>query len=1087
MPIQAPDNIGFTDIGSSSIQTRETYVRPAATQADQTLGQLADAATQMGSKILDIAGQQDANKGSNQAKGVDYYVGQMRGSIKAGQPVDAQVGAMLPQLVPSVRFQVSKALGDEAGQKYFADNMGDIMKDPRAQTDPTWYRSQVAVLQAKAAAQYKGDVAYGSGFSGGLDRAASAAVAGNDNYVAGVYNGISENVLKQQTQTAMEQGSQTTDNAGQSTDVLHYKTAADSGGADAYPNLYAAAKGNPNSEGMGAVEHLNADFAAKMDKFLGAAKEAGVNPGYTSGYRGTAHQAVLRSNKEAEIKAAHPDWSDGKVDRVASSWVAKPGGSMHNKGNAMDLADESDKGDLKGFGKTKFAAWAHANAAQFGLTFPLANEPWHIEPIGARGSGGVSPGHGFAANNLKQADTDEPVNGGSAVDQVINAESKGDPTAQNPNSSAGGLGQFIDSTWLDAARTSNPALRNATDDEVLKLKKDASPEGIAFQKKVLTDFTNANAATLSSNGISPTAGNIYAAHFLGAGTAVKVLGQDDSVPLRNVVPASTISSNPQLAGMSVGEFKQWASGKMGAPVSATTATHNAIRRNDYVWSKTMSLGDAVRQGVYVKTAIQTAIASGDASYLDKVPPEMVDTQSQVQMQVARKQIADMNWQDSQRQRQADADKRSDDLRQGMQKVNTQLANGQPVDMKDIAINGSPELLEYAQKAANSNLFVNPTESTAKRLGLQDTLQAATVSGDFSKINPAWQGKTPNPNEVRDFLLNQDSLTSADKQSLMTEYDKIKDISNLVTAPETQKSYEAFVSPYARTFTQMQANATQLQAQSPDGKMNKALGLASPALVINWEGEARQVYDQSVTQSLKSYAANNGKMPQDMGPIYRQATDDANKHLDRLWTNVQQGNKANSVLGKSPVETQNQIFKEDQWDTVTDPVTGHLKLVPKDGTQPIGNEEKSDPSAVSMTMPAHPASNATPVSKAVNGATSETQKFLQEEEDRWMKSGIGNSMAHQNYVDGKKWFENMFGLNKDVMSEDEAARQAQQAQPGTQVAPAPEDNPAPVVQPKRPASKADPLAKLTSSVDDFIKSTKSKPNKPIRAPIGDRNK
>lgn len=63
----------------------------------------------------------------------------------------------------------------------------------------------------------------------------------------------------------------------------------------------------------------------------------------------------------------------------ANRWVARAAqnpdgsiecGSNHCKGRAADL----DYGD----GET--AAWMHDHAAEFGLHYPLSNEPWHIEP-----------------------------------------------------------------------------------------------------------------------------------------------------------------------------------------------------------------------------------------------------------------------------------------------------------------------------------------------------------------------------------------------------------------------------------------------------------------------------------------------------------------------------------------------------------------------------------------------------------------------------------------------------------------------------------------------------------------------------------
>lgn len=59
---------------------------------------------------------------------------------------------------------------------------------------------------------------------------------------------------------------------------------------------------------------------------------------------------------------------------AARKWVAPPGNSQHNKGNAADLGYSSDAA----------RKWVHSNASQYGLSFPLKNENWHIEDASAR-------------------------------------------------------------------------------------------------------------------------------------------------------------------------------------------------------------------------------------------------------------------------------------------------------------------------------------------------------------------------------------------------------------------------------------------------------------------------------------------------------------------------------------------------------------------------------------------------------------------------------------------------------------------------------------------------------------------------------
>ena len=46
----------------------------------------------------------------------------------------------------------------------------------------------------------------------------------------------------------------------------------------------------------------------------------------------------------------------------------------------------------------------------------------------------------------------------AVIEQIIRVESDGDPTAKNKRSSATGLGQFLDETWLDMIRAHRPDL-----------------------------------------------------------------------------------------------------------------------------------------------------------------------------------------------------------------------------------------------------------------------------------------------------------------------------------------------------------------------------------------------------------------------------------------------------------------------------------------------------------------------------------------------------------------------------------------------------------------------------------------------------
>lgn len=152
------------------------------------------------------------------------------------------------------------------------------------------------------------------------------------------------------------------------------------------------------------------------------------------------------------------------------------------------------------------------------------------------------------------------------VDSIIGAESGGDPNAKNPNSSASGPGQFIDSTWLDVARKVRPDLADKSDSEVLALKSDPQ-----LSRQATDYYAQQNQAVLAKNGLPVTPGNTYLAHFAGPGGAVGLLNADPSTPAGSILGPSVVRSNPFLANMTAGDVAAWANRKVGAPAPMSLA------------------------------------------------------------------------------------------------------------------------------------------------------------------------------------------------------------------------------------------------------------------------------------------------------------------------------------------------------------------------------------------------------------------------------------------------------------------------------------------------------------------------------------
>lgn len=146
----------------------------------------------------------------------------------------------------------------------------------------------------------------------------------------------------------------------------------------------------------------------------------------------------------------------------------------------------------------------------------------------------------------------EGINYDSYLPSIRRSESSGNDAAKNPLSTATGRYQFLTSTWNDLVRRyPNSGL---------------TPEGRLDpqqQEVAIRLFTAENARMLKGSGIPLNNGTLYAAHFLGAGDAAKVLKASNGL-VSDYVPAKVIRANPFLRGMTVSQFKAWANRKGNA-------------------------------------------------------------------------------------------------------------------------------------------------------------------------------------------------------------------------------------------------------------------------------------------------------------------------------------------------------------------------------------------------------------------------------------------------------------------------------------------------------------------------------------------
>jgi len=144
------------------------------------------------------------------------------------------------------------------------------------------------------------------------------------------------------------------------------------------------------------------------------------------------------------------------------------------------------------------------------------------------------------------------------ADRIIGVESGGNSNARNPNSSASGPGQFIDSTWLATVRAHRPDLAGQSDASLLALKSDPD-----LSREMTAAYASDNAGILRQHGLAVTPGTTYLAHFAGPQGAVGILSADPSTAVGSVLGPAVLKANPFLTKMSAGDLAAWADRKMG--------------------------------------------------------------------------------------------------------------------------------------------------------------------------------------------------------------------------------------------------------------------------------------------------------------------------------------------------------------------------------------------------------------------------------------------------------------------------------------------------------------------------------------------
>lgn len=152
------------------------------------------------------------------------------------------------------------------------------------------------------------------------------------------------------------------------------------------------------------------------------------------------------------------------------------------------------------------------------------------------------------------------VGGGSLVDRIIGAESNGVANARNPLSSATGVGQFIESTWLDLFRRYLPErAESLTRSQILALRTDPQ-----LSRQFVDLYLRELAQQLQAGNLPVTETNLSLSYFLGAGGASTLLRSAPGTLANDVLPENVIAANRGvLDGRTREEVLAWAARRVG--------------------------------------------------------------------------------------------------------------------------------------------------------------------------------------------------------------------------------------------------------------------------------------------------------------------------------------------------------------------------------------------------------------------------------------------------------------------------------------------------------------------------------------------
>jgi hypothetical protein len=281
----------------------------------------------------------------------------------------------------------------------------------------------------------------------------------------------------------------------------------------------------------------------------------------------------------------HPILKVAKLHRGVD-WAAPTGTPVSSAfdGEVIDASVSTSYGNVVRIRHAGGIETRYAHLDQFGDLARAGQKVRAGDVIGFVGTTGQSTGPHLHFELFEAGESVDPFSSGGGVmaggssaveqltDQIIRVESGGNADAKNPLSSATGLGQFIEGTWIRMMNTYRPDLANTmARADLLALRFDPT-----ISREMVQNLAREGEAYLRARGHEITAGRLYLCHFLGAEGAHVVLSSADTALVSEVLGDGVVGANPFLKGRNVAYIKDWAEAKMNRKGGAAVAARPVV-------------------------------------------------------------------------------------------------------------------------------------------------------------------------------------------------------------------------------------------------------------------------------------------------------------------------------------------------------------------------------------------------------------------------------------------------------------------------------------------------------------------------------